>query len=118
MDAAKAMTTSRMMTVTTDTMSPDLTQAEIDRICHPLKQCAAQVRYLTEVLGLTVERRPGGQPLVWRAHVEAIKGPAMAGRTPTPSSRPGEPDMGALQAHLAAKVAARKQSHGPKTQGR
>lgn len=99
-------------------MSPDLTQDEIDRICYPLKQRAAQVRYLSEVLGLTVERRPGGQPLVWRAHVEAIKGPARAGKRPPSITPIGTPDVGALQAHLAAKVAARKRNHGTKSQGR
>lgn len=42
-----------------------LTDAEIDDICRPLKQHAAQVRYL-RTLGLSVERRPDGSPLVRR----------------------------------------------------
>lgn len=52
---------------------PDLTQAEIDSICEPLKQPAAQVRYLKR-LGVNVKRKPNGRPLVSRAHYEAVRG--------------------------------------------
>lgn len=48
---------------------PDLTQDEIDAICAGLSQYAAQCRYL-RTLGLRVERRPNGQPLVARAEWE------------------------------------------------
>lgn len=54
---------------------PDLTEAEVDRVCEGLTQNAAKVRYLRS-LGLRVERRPNGRPLVGRAHFEAV----MAGR--------------------------------------
>lgn len=54
-------------------VGPDLTQAEIDDICKPLKQGAAQVRYLRG-LGLKVDRRPDGSPLVNRAHYDALRG--------------------------------------------
>ena len=47
-----------------------LTQAEIAQICHPLRQHAAQVRYLRS-LGLLVHRRPDGAPLVSRAEWNA-----------------------------------------------
>jgi hypothetical protein len=118
MAAAKVMTKTRTTIMASDTLSPDLTQDEIDRICYPLKQRAAQVRYLRDVLGLTVERRPGGQPLVWRVHVEAVKGPAMAGkRMASVPSTLNEPNMEATLARLAAKQATRKR-HGPTTQGR
>ena len=50
-------------------MGPDLTQGEIDAICEPLKQPAAQVRYL-ERLGLVVARKPNGRPLVNRTVAE------------------------------------------------
>lgn len=53
--------------------TPDLTQNEIASICHPLVQGAAQVRYLRS-LGLKVDRRPDGKPLVNRAHYDAIRG--------------------------------------------
>lgn len=42
-----------------------LTPEEIASICHPLRQSAAQVRYLRS-LGLLVNRRPDGTPLVSR----------------------------------------------------
>jgi hypothetical protein len=43
-----------------------LTDTEIAGICEPLVQPAAQVRFLRR-LGLPVERRPNGRPLVSRA---------------------------------------------------
>lgn len=58
-----------------------LTDAEISRICEPLVQAAAQVRYLRE-LGLTVATKPSGRPLVVRSHAEAV----LSGR---PSEKPG-----------------------------
>lgn len=51
------------------TSRPDLTQDEINAICAGLSQYAAQCRYLRS-LGLRVERRPNGQPLVARAEWE------------------------------------------------
>ena len=50
----------------------DLTDAEIDRICDGLTQNAAKVRYLRG-LGLTVQRKPNGRPLVNRAHYNAVR---------------------------------------------
>ena len=46
-----------------------LTDAEIDSISHPLRQHFAQVRYLRG-LGLLVNRRPDGSPLVSRSEWE------------------------------------------------
>lgn len=46
-------------------MPPDLSDDEIDRICGGLTQHAAKVRYLRG-LGLRVDRRPNGRPLVAR----------------------------------------------------
>jgi hypothetical protein len=43
-----------------------LTDEEIDAICRPLRQHAAQIRYLRS-LKVPVERRPDGSPLVKRA---------------------------------------------------
>lgn len=48
---------------------PYLTDDEIESICRPRKQGAAQIRFL-RALGLRVERRPDGSPLVWRADIE------------------------------------------------
>ncbi len=47
-------------------MTPYLTDAEIESICRPRKQGAAQVRYLRDVLRLPVQRKPNGRPLVRR----------------------------------------------------
>lgn len=52
---------------------PDLTEEEVDKICKPLKQGAAKVRYLRS-LGLTVTRRPNGEPLVNRLHYDYVRG--------------------------------------------
>lgn len=52
-------------------MSPDLTDDEIDRLCDGLTQNAAKVRHLRS-LGLRVDRRPNGRPLVSRAHYDAV----------------------------------------------
>jgi len=51
----------------------DLTDAEIDAICAGYVQNAAKVRFLRR-LGLTVERKPNGRPLVNRAHYDAVRG--------------------------------------------
>lgn len=51
------------------TNRPDLTDAEVDEICAGLTQNAAKCRYLRS-LGLRVERRPNGRPLVARAEWE------------------------------------------------
>lgn len=49
--------------------TPDLSDAEIDRICAGLTQHLAKVRYLRG-LGLRVDRRPNGRPLVARIEWE------------------------------------------------
>lgn len=54
----------------------DLTDAEIDNICDGYVQNAAKIRYLRS-LGLRVERKPNGRPLVNRAHYDAIRGIAL-----------------------------------------
>lgn len=62
-----------MKTPTQDqALPPDLTQDEIDAICDPLKQPAAQIRFLTR-LGVRVERRPNGRPLVSRLHYVEVR---------------------------------------------
>jgi len=46
-----------------------LTDAEVDSICAGLVQNAAKVRYLKR-LGLMVDRKPNGRPLVMRSEWE------------------------------------------------
>lgn len=70
-------------------MGPDLTQGEIDAICEPLKQPAAQVRYLKR-LGLVVARKPNGRPLVNRKHYDDVRG-----RRPGAARTTDEPAWGA-----------------------
>lgn len=66
-------------------MSVDLflSQAEIDELCHPLTQPAAQARFL-RVSGVTVTVKPNGRPAVVRSHAEAV----LSGR---PLAAPAEP---------------------------
>lgn len=54
---------------------PWLSQAEIDDLCEPLKQHAAQIRFMSG-LGLEVGTKPSGAPLVIRSHFEAVMNPA------------------------------------------
>lgn len=67
-------------------LPPYLTDAEIADICRPRTQGAAQIRYLRS-LGLKVERRADGTPLVWRADVERRSAPAGAA-LPSASNEP------------------------------
>lgn len=62
-------------------MTAHLTDAELEAICRPLVQYAAQIRYLRR-LGLRVERRPDGSPLVWRSEWERL------GQTGKPTTGP------------------------------
>lgn len=48
---------------------PILTDTEIQAICEPLTQGHAQIRYLRK-LGVPVERKPNGRPLVRRVDWE------------------------------------------------
>jgi hypothetical protein len=61
-----------------------LTDAEIDALCAPLKQPAAQVRFL-RASGLTVTVKPNGRPVVVRSHAEAV----LSGRPAAAASEPG-----------------------------
>lgn len=71
-------------------MDADLTDDEVDRICAGYKQNAAKVRYL-QGLGVRVERKPNGRPLVSRAHYEAVRGSITpsAPAAPTTPAGPG-----------------------------
>lgn len=60
-------------------MNANLTDAEIDNICDGYVQNAAKIRYLRG-LGLTVERKPNGRPLVNRAHYDTVRGAAKTNR--------------------------------------
>ncbi len=61
------------MTAPSTPLPPDLTDEEIRQICHPLRQPAAQIRFLAD-LGVHAARRRDGRPLVSRAHYIAVRG--------------------------------------------
>jgi hypothetical protein len=48
-----------------------LADEEIDDLCQGLKRNVAKARYL-ETLGLIVNLKPNGRPLVVRSHAEAV----------------------------------------------
>lgn len=53
-------------------MKPYLTAEEIADITEPLTQGAARIKYFKH-LGVKVEPKPNGQPLVWRQDFEAVR---------------------------------------------
>lgn len=53
-------------------MSELLTADEIAQLTAPLKQKAAQARYLKALLGCEIKRRPDGLPIVTRAMLERL----------------------------------------------
>jgi hypothetical protein len=75
-----------------------LTQAEVDDLCAPLIQPAAQVRFL-RASGLTVTVKPNGRAAVVRSHAEqvlsfgAVRPAASVGQ---PADSAAKPDRGAL----------------------
>lgn len=62
-------------------MTPWLSQPEIDDLCEPLTQHAAQIRFIRQ-LGITVREKPNGAPLVIRTHFEETMNPAGKKRPP------------------------------------
>ena len=80
------------------TPHPWLTDAEVDDLCCGLTRNAAKARWLRG-LGLTVNLKPDGRPLVIRSHAErvlsGIKAAAGDEAEPATEQRP-QPNMGAL----------------------
>jgi hypothetical protein len=90
---------------------PFLSDAEIDGICEPLKRPAAQRKYLSEALKLTVHQKPNGRPLVARSEFERVIGADRFGTYPA-SDPHNAPNVLGMMAHLA------NRKHGQKSQGR
>lgn len=67
-------------------MTPHLTDDEISSITAPLTQGAARIKFFRR-LGVKVEAKPNGQPLVWRADFEAARLPPAANDAPGARSR-------------------------------
>jgi hypothetical protein len=61
-----------------------LSEADIDRLCKPIKQRAAQARRLSALLGFQVKRRPDGLPIITQRMLERLEG----------NTRPAQNDAG------------------------
>lgn len=84
-------------------MTPWLTPAEVDDLCAPLVQPAAQCRFLRE-LGLAVKVKPNGQPLVLRSNLETVLGglPAPGKKRQADAPRPpAQPNAAGLRLVLS-----------------
>ena len=89
---------------------PFLSDEEIASLCQGLQLPGAQCRYLTR-LGLLVNRKPNGRPLVARSEFERVLG---AGRFGKAQNDPlTGPNVSNLMEHLA-----KRKTHGQKAQGR
>ena len=71
-------------------MTLELTDEEVNSICDGLTQNAAKVRYLRG-LGLRVDQRPNGRPLVaraeWERYYSSRPAPAIVGTAPSNGPR-------------------------------
>ena len=91
------------------TALPFLADDEISALCDGLTMPGAQCRYLAR-LGLLVNRKPNGRPLVARSEFERVLG---AGRFGQAQNDAAGPNVVALQAHLA-----KRKPHGKTAQRR
>lgn len=84
-----------------------LTDPEIDDLCAGLRTNGAKARHL-EGMGLVVNRKPNGRPLVVRSHAEAVlSGLAHIQPAPTASTTPApQPNRDALVLMFKHKKAA------------
>jgi len=84
--------------MTASAPSPILTDEEINKICEPLEQASAQIRYLRS-LGLLVNRKPSGRALVARSELERVLGAARMDETIATAHAEAFGDIAALRAH-------------------
>ena len=89
---------------------PFLSDDEIANLCEGLQLPGAQCRYLSR-LGLLVNRKPNGRPLVARSEFERVLGAGRFGSAQKDAS--GGPNVASLMAHLS-----KRKSHGKTAQGR
>lgn len=90
--------------MTMDGSVPWLTDTEIDELCAGLSQPAAKVRYLRG-LGLTVQVKPNGRPLVMRAHAEAVLSGAPPVQVAAANTPTRQPDRQALMLAFGRRAA-------------
>ncbi len=62
-------------------MAPWLSEDEINDLCSPLIQHAAQIRFISK-LGILVRKKPNGAPLVMRNHFDEAMSPKGKARKP------------------------------------
>ena len=88
------------------TTLPWYTDDEIDDMCAGLSQPAAKIKHLRS-LGLTVERKPNGRPLLMRAHAELVlAGKTMATAANSPIKPSGaQPDRAGLVVQFSKRKA-------------
>lgn len=79
-------------------MTPWLSQQEIDDLCEPLTQPAAQIRFLRDSLKLAVKAKPNGRALVLRTNVEDVLAglPARKKKHEQPARPPAQPNAAGL----------------------
>lgn len=78
--------------------TPWFSDAEIEAMCEPLTQPAAQVKYLRSQ-GLHVTVKPNGRPLVMRDHAERVLSgleASVLGMNGKPMHAVAKPDRSAL----------------------
>lgn len=63
-------------------MTPWLSQPEIDDLCEPLTQHAAQIRFIQREFGIKPGRKGNGAPFVLRSELEEARHPAGKQRKP------------------------------------
>lgn len=91
--------------------TPYLTTDEINDICDPLTQPAAQIRHLQR-MGMQVLRKANGRPLVARAEYERVAVRHDDGQQVS-TAPANQPDIAALRAAVG-----KGQGNGAQAQGR
>jgi hypothetical protein len=89
---------------------PFLSDAEIAALCDGLQLPAAQCRYMAR-LGLLVNRKPNGRPLVARSEFERVLGAARFAKAQNDAS--AGPNVRGMQEFLA-----KRKQHGKTAQRR
>ena len=86
-----------------------LTQAEVDQLCEPLTQPAAQRRWLRRS-GIPFREAPSGRPVVARSDVQILSSEI---RIPQENGSVDTPDVDALMRAIVARRASRQTAQRP-----
>jgi hypothetical protein len=74
---------------------PILSDAEVAELCDGLVAPSAQIRYLQR-LGLLVQRKPNGRPLLLRSELERVLGAGRFGQQQAQNAPASQPNRAAL----------------------